>query len=217
MPSTLGCHFAAGKFGDNSRYPSDDWVRQTDHLSIESPVIPDTNPIWGVGGKLPLQDDDVVRHFSQMNCEACVDHLCFDCSFTKQNMDSEEGTTNHGHRPQVASMSSAQTPFSFHPSERRLRHSSSTSTMIPPAGPSVNVLPPCPAPPSVPYFEPRPPCPSTRPSSPVSSSSMMVLSSLPSYVNVAASSPRRQQRFTMGPRADCEKCRLGIKGHWVHY
>ncbi|KAH8102864.1 hypothetical protein BXZ70DRAFT_926908 [Cristinia sonorae] len=26
----------------------------------------------------------------------------------------------------------------------------------------------------------------------------------------------RKQRFTMGPRADCEKCRSGVKGHWVH-
>lgn len=28
--------------------------------------------------------------------------------------------------------------------------------------------------------------------------------------------PRKQPRFTMGPRADCEKCRLGVKGHFVH-
>ncbi|KAI0792890.1 hypothetical protein C8Q75DRAFT_804604 [Abortiporus biennis] len=28
---------------------------------------------------------------------------------------------------------------------------------------------------------------------------------------------RKPQRFTMGPRADCEKCRLGVKGHWMHF
>ncbi|KZT11203.1 uncharacterized protein LAESUDRAFT_670928 [Laetiporus sulphureus 93-53] len=27
----------------------------------------------------------------------------------------------------------------------------------------------------------------------------------------------RKQKFTMGPRADCEKCRLGVKGHWMHF
>jgi len=32
-----------------------------------------------------------------------------------------------------------------------------------------------------------------------------------------ASMPSRRQRFTMGPRADCEKCRLGVKGHWMHF
>ncbi|KAI6005471.1 hypothetical protein EDD15DRAFT_2211944 [Pisolithus albus] len=26
----------------------------------------------------------------------------------------------------------------------------------------------------------------------------------------------RKQRFTMGPRVDCIKCRMGVKGHWVH-
>ena len=27
----------------------------------------------------------------------------------------------------------------------------------------------------------------------------------------------RKPRFTMGPRADCEKCRLGVPGHYVHF
>lgn len=28
----------------------------------------------------------------------------------------------------------------------------------------------------------------------------------------------RKVRFTMGPgpRADCVKCKMGVKGHWVH-
>ncbi|KAI5899853.1 uncharacterized protein SCHCODRAFT_02606320 [Schizophyllum commune H4-8] len=29
--------------------------------------------------------------------------------------------------------------------------------------------------------------------------------------------PSFQRRFTMGPRLDCEKCRLGVKGHYAHY
>lgn len=31
-----------------------------------------------------------------------------------------------------------------------------------------------------------------------------------------SSGPSRKQRFTMGPRVDCIKCRTGVKGHWVH-
>jgi len=27
----------------------------------------------------------------------------------------------------------------------------------------------------------------------------------------------RKAKFTMGPRGDCEKCRLGVKGHWMHF
>lgn len=26
----------------------------------------------------------------------------------------------------------------------------------------------------------------------------------------------RKKRFTMGPRVDCVKCKMGVKGHWVH-
>ena len=26
----------------------------------------------------------------------------------------------------------------------------------------------------------------------------------------------RKPRVTMGPRPDCEKCRMGVKGHWMH-
>jgi hypothetical protein len=144
----------------------------------------------------------------------------------------EEGMAiNHVQRLEVAStqpLSSVHTPFVqislHHPSERPLHPSPSTSseqlipTTMSPEGPTVNVHPPTPVPPTGPYFDSEPPYLTTRPSSPASNSSMMVLSPVPSYANLAPSSPRRQQqRFTMGPRADCEKCRLGIKGHWVHY
>ena len=26
----------------------------------------------------------------------------------------------------------------------------------------------------------------------------------------------KHKKVTMGPRADCEKCRLGVRGHWLH-
>jgi len=29
--------------------------------------------------------------------------------------------------------------------------------------------------------------------------------------------PLRRSRFTMGPRPDCEKCRLGVPGHYAHF
>jgi len=27
----------------------------------------------------------------------------------------------------------------------------------------------------------------------------------------------RKHRVTMGPRADCVKCRTGVRGHWMHF
>lgn len=32
-----------------------------------------------------------------------------------------------------------------------------------------------------------------------------------------ATGPPRKQRFTMGPRADCEMCRMRVKGHYMHF
>ncbi|KAF9218172.1 hypothetical protein BS17DRAFT_791973 [Gyrodon lividus] len=33
----------------------------------------------------------------------------------------------------------------------------------------------------------------------------------------APSSSGRKHRVTMGPRADCTKCKMGVKGHWMHF
>ncbi|KAH7107391.1 hypothetical protein BKA62DRAFT_824902 [Auriculariales sp. MPI-PUGE-AT-0066] len=33
----------------------------------------------------------------------------------------------------------------------------------------------------------------------------------------SVSTPNSKKRITMGPRADCEKCRVGVKGHWMHF
>ena len=71
MPSTTMSQkhcFAGGKSRNSSRCLSEDWVRQTDHLSIESPVVPDTDASLREEEKPPLQDEDVVRHlFSPLN------------------------------------------------------------------------------------------------------------------------------------------------------
>ncbi|KAK7689153.1 hypothetical protein QCA50_007844 [Cerrena zonata] len=40
---------------------------------------------------------------------------------------------------------------------------------------------------------------------------------LPIVNQTPIQSPKRKQKVTMGPRADCEKCRLGVKGHWMHF
>lgn len=36
-------------------------------------------------------------------------------------------------------------------------------------------------------------------------------------VSPSSAGGMRRPRFTMGPRADCEKCRLGVRGHWMHF
>ena len=58
--------------------------------------------------------------------------------------------------------------------------------------------------------------PSTRPSTPTdSSSNAMVLSSPVISFSQAPPSPVKRRVF-FGPRTGCEKCRLGVKGHFIH-
>lgn len=58
--------------------------------------------------------------------------------------------------------------------------------------------------------------PSTRPSTPTdSSSNAMVLSSPVASFSQVPSSPAKRRVF-FGPRTGCEKCRLGVKGHFIH-
>lgn len=39
----------------------------------------------------------------------------------------------------------------------------------------------------------------------------------PSKAPDAPTSSGRKHRVTMGPRADCVKCRTGVRGHWMHF
>ncbi|TRM61837.1 hypothetical protein BD626DRAFT_500684, partial [Schizophyllum amplum] len=55
----------------------------------------------------------------------------------------------------------------------------------------------------------------SQPATPLERSDSMAMAiSSPSRTPV---SPPFTRRFTMGPRLDCEKCRLGVEGHYAHY
>ncbi|KAG7092383.1 hypothetical protein E1B28_008740 [Marasmius oreades] len=88
-----------------------------------------------------------------------------------------------------------------------VEHSASSESLpraFPHIPPSISVQPPTPDMPAAHLIF-------TRSSTPLSDSSMSISTSPVSFT----SSPLRR-KFTMGPRADCEKCRLGVKGHSVH-
>ncbi|KAG6874071.1 hypothetical protein C0995_006928 [Termitomyces sp. Mi166 len=179
----------------SSRFPSEDWVQQTDGLTIDSPVIVDSRIA-------EERDEDM-------------------------NMDSEEiilvEPPTHPQRPALPPIQTTQMNFAHAPLFRQHHHqhtpiSTASSTPTPP-GPLVTVLPPTPSisTSSAPYIDAssmrtQTQTP-TRPSTPVdntASDSPMVLSSPKG--SFTAPAPRKQ-RFTMGPRADCIKCQMNMKGH----
>jgi len=85
--------------------------------------------------------------------------------------------------------------------------------------PAINVAPPTPisftAPPNKHQSEEQQ-HPSTRPSTPPNSSptAMIISSPLSSFSQIPSSLTKRRVFF--GPRTGCEKCRLGVKGHFIH-
>ncbi|KAJ7083834.1 hypothetical protein C8R43DRAFT_1052016 [Mycena crocata] len=173
-----------------SRHSSEDWVQQAGGLSIDSPLFPSMSAT--VPQVFPPHDGMLV--------------------------DSEEDFSRISRRPQLPPLQTEsnaymQADFSSSPicTEEQPSHpvsgsSYNTTQTTPLTGPiflpAINILPATPDLLSA-----------TRPSTPVrDNSSAMSISPTASL----GSPTGKKQRFMMGPRANCEKCRLGVKGHWVH-
>ncbi|KAJ7740747.1 hypothetical protein DFH07DRAFT_838983 [Mycena maculata] len=180
-----------------SRHSSEDWVQQAGGLSIDSPLFPSI----GTTVSEPASTDE----------EGML-------------IDAEEAVSEISRRPYLAPLRTHSDPFPhaglssgspIHTEGHPLNASPgsyNTTGNTPPTGslflPAINILP------ATPDLLSR-----TRPSTPVredhNHSSAMSISPTASYA-VLGSPAGKKQRFMMGPRANCEKCRLGIKGHWVH-
>ncbi|KAF9009404.1 hypothetical protein BDQ17DRAFT_1421592 [Cyathus striatus] len=171
---------------NSSRHPSEDWVKQTGGLTIDSPILQtfvELNEPQEDGGM--SQDIDMV----------------VEPQF--------EGPVMPLHRPQLHPLHTtniginvlhhSDIPMSTH----HLQPFDNTDTTKT-HGPAIKLIPPTPmsvmGQPSFSFSESAPP-PNL---SPMSTSPL------------TPGGTARKHKFTMGPRADCEKCRLGIKGHWVH-
>ncbi|KAF9069833.1 hypothetical protein BDP27DRAFT_1324676, partial [Rhodocollybia butyracea] len=105
-------------------------------------------------------------------------------------------------RPQLPPL---QTSFSRTPDAKP---QFTTAPILQHIAPSINVLPPTPE-----VTFPMGFSTVIRPSTPMTDSPMSISTSA-SSPNI--SSPSRKHRFAMGPRADCDKCKQGIKGHYLH-
>ncbi|TFK72186.1 hypothetical protein BDN72DRAFT_372353 [Pluteus cervinus] len=170
----------------SSRHPSEDWVAQTGGLSIDSPVFP------GYSLLTPTLEGDNrglnVIEDEDMNMDAESDFLQPHGRGLLQSTSSLSQNVVAGASDPTSSNGGQQTqPQLIHPTPH-------LSTMD-----STDLLQ---------HFGGLR-HPETRPSSP----NEMAISPTPSmYISGRWKKPK----FSMGPRADCEKCRLGVKGHWVH-
>ncbi|KAF8959083.1 hypothetical protein BDZ97DRAFT_1839798, partial [Flammula alnicola] len=218
---------------NSSRQGSEDWVQRAGGLTIDSPIYQPSDPHKPF---LPQEEQAALGSNSEGGEEGDVD-MAMDSEENGGMQDSpEEG------RPQLAHLHTSL--FNSHsdpglqqqeqqqqyppPQHAPHRHPYATrysekmqATAMPPL---INVLPATPVNTMHPSHQqyhggggggglgyPTPQRPSTPPSfSPVP----MVISPANSYAQLASHSKRR---VVFGPRANCEKCRLGVPGHFTHY
>ncbi|KAJ7109236.1 hypothetical protein C8R44DRAFT_280445 [Mycena epipterygia] len=192
--SETALHYLGRRSSASSRHSSEDWVQQAGGLTIDSPLFPSMSA--------------TVPEFASPDEGMLVD------------AEEDTGISRRPYLPPLRTQSDAFMQASFSSSSTTHAHagarpssgsSYNTSENTPPHGslflPAINILPATPDLLSC-----------TRPSTPVrdsDTSTAMSISPTTSYA-VLGSPAGKKARFMMGPRANCEKCRLGVKGHWVH-
>lgn len=223
--------------GSTSRYSSEDWVQQADSLTIDSPLIAHSNLAFGVtqnaamtGGV--ISDEPMVRTYIALTL------IGSDFGTRVQTMDSEE--TVGIYRPStLVSRNSQQSPPRPHVPQIQITTTNSTAQLIPPvqyqphlqyestsnsflAAPSQHthtLQPQHGQPPTICVLPATPGQSPLTPHDQASHQGRTYVNSPTSPMSISSPSSAatsRKQRFTMGPRSDCEKCRLGVKGHWMH-
>ncbi|KAJ7685047.1 hypothetical protein DFH06DRAFT_1157236 [Mycena polygramma] len=194
-PSENAYHYlSAQSSASTSRHSSEDWVQQAGGLSIDSPLFSSMSA-------------SVPEFASAVDDEGMLVDADEDSSMIPRRPYLPPLHTESGALPGFSSASDSRQAQGQHlnlSSGSRYNASGATPTggsLFPPA---INILP------ATPDLLSR-----TRPSTPVhESSSAMNISPTTSYAILG--SPSTKRRFMMGPRANCEKCRLGVKGHSVH-
>ncbi|KAJ6496540.1 hypothetical protein C8R47DRAFT_1114483 [Mycena vitilis] len=185
-------YLSAQSSASTSRHSSEDWVQQAGGLTIDSPLF-------------PSKSASVPEFASAVDDEGMLVDADEDLSIRRPYLPPLQ--TESGALPGFSSASDPRQPQGQQldlSSGSCYNASGATLTggsLFPPA---INILP------ATPDLLSR-----TRPSTPVhESSSAMNISPTTSYAILG--SPSTKRRFMMGPRANCEKCRLGVKGHSVH-
>lgn len=226
----------------NNHQPSpEDWVRRASDLSIATPLSVGPIPSPSGDNDQAGQDESMVSGF--WFYVASIAHSVLQSLSTSQPFDLDEHAKTYSavlvsSSPQLQAHSPAQQPTAPQPynlSQQPAAFLSSSSVITEPA----DARPSTPnihsvyhhQPPSI-YVQPnvvpdvssnqqalRSGAPqSHEPLQTISSSGTLIPSQhLTNQYPGQVSSSGRKQRFTMGPRADCLKCREGIKGHWMHF
>ncbi|EAU88223.1 hypothetical protein CC1G_03895 [Coprinopsis cinerea okayama7 len=186
-----GSSYGAPSAG-TSRYPSEDWVKQAGGLSIDSPMFRQSVSANSSYEHLGASGDvDMAMDTEDSAVQSHANPLPVSTSTSSL---SHSGASGLSHRSDIPS-----TPH------KELPHALSKPH------PQINVVP---ATPSLHHTQSSGMAQRSFSGSP--EMTPMALSPAQTFNQLLSpSTPRR--KVTMGPRADCEKCRMGVKGHWMHF
>ncbi|PBK96708.1 hypothetical protein ARMGADRAFT_1010292, partial [Armillaria gallica] len=196
LPSLFSNSLPASGSSSSSRYSSEDWVQQTGGLSIGTP-----------GEYSESNSDDTMDLDDEPSVQGSGRPVLLPLQTTFPS-------TSHSHDASTAYCQSPQNLSpSFSDSNAPQQQANHAQGSFRPRLPSIDITPPTPETIRVDGDIVN----MTRPRTPVSDSlTPMNISMDSASPRSSALSPSKKQRVTMGPRSDCEKCRLGMKGHWMH-
>lgn len=232
------CHFPLSLSSPASGHQGyqDDWVQQAKDLAI---CEADVNVPSGSASDENMVIDAQPHPHPYSNAPTFVESMS---SPTSSSHNHHFATCDHT-REHTMSPPPSTAPFSI-PASATISSSSAEHSSPPP--PSASSIAPLAAHPPAIYFSPATPSSETPTPSPhdygfreqdhnfcvgshhhqhgtnaVERTSTLRTESIPMGKSCLPPSPcssgsSRKQRFTMGPRVDCIKCRMGVKGHWVH-
>lgn len=238
IPSPTASHhaFPGTTSASTSRFSSEDWVKQTDGLTIDGPLLPNvlSGVALGQANEQDRMDESMVRI-----------HKFPPCVFARfffvgiQTMDSDESASIY--RPLLSSPRSVHRPHAPHiqittspsindtPHQQYQPHNQQQSSLL--SAPSLHAYPVSPQNNFSTQQNQAPVIrilPATPSDSPTAHQHQIIHNQAPSPITQSSTSPMtisppnspaasRKQRLTMGPRSDCEKCIQGVKGHWMHF
>jgi len=189
---------------NSSRHPSEDWVQQAGGLTIDSPqpgdgpfLFPNTCAITR-----DVEEDEHITIDADEDMDESSRRTSGSLSLTSTPFLQQTSSNPSGyppHREKHQSLSDPTTQYPAPPQSTLQFPSINTTASDSPLGSNIQNA--------------ESAHPTTRPSSPTD----MAISPNSSWNANTISANSRKQRFTMGPRADCEKCLLGVKGHWMHF
>ncbi|KAL1668453.1 hypothetical protein GGF50DRAFT_46542, partial [Schizophyllum commune] len=201
-------HIGGSGSNRGSRQSSEEWPNRMGGLRIDSPMV-------SSGAPSENGEDDAMDVAMDAMPSSPSPHIGQNSAFAS-SAPSLSMSSNAAARPAFLAVPSAQGMPGIVDNVTGTPHRQGPQIQITPATPMSSFQGPGTLPQGLGISPQGPGIPSQPTPAPPERASSVDIAMSPSPSRPPAT-PSFQRRFTMGPRLDCEKCRLGVKGHYAHY